>query len=830
MFTDRSSAKRAKTSSSLIDSLHFDGGLGLAALNSLTDRIAVLDREGTIVAVNETWNRFALESGEPDTSRLSVGTNYIEFCHANCFPKDEKAAATAREGFANVLSGKQKAFRQEYVYPAPDRQRWFAMAVYSLRSRSGGAVVVHSDITETKSTRAEVERSEDLFRLIAENAPTLIWICDESAKCTYFNKKWLAHTGRSLQEEMGDGWIESVHPEDRSAVKKRFMKAFAARSPFELEYRLRNANGQYQWIIDRGAPFYSVEGFRGYAGSAIDITEYKRTVKTAKLESLYVRLLLNVSNSIHHSTGIRNALQDCMHHVCRTMKWPVGHARVKDSASRQHNSHAEAWFFTEAHRKQSAMADLPGIFAEAAETSLRQKQPVWHPLNGDAGSTRHVKPNRELGLHAVISIPVYIGAKAAGSMEFGLQETERPGRKLLNVMKSIGTELGRLLERKNTQHAFELSHQQNGAFFENASFGAALVEPGGRFVRVNDAMCRITGFSRDELLRMRFSNYTHPEDRGLDEKFDKLVRREIPGYKTEKRIIRKTGETAWVQVDVTMVRDKAGKPLYAAGMLQDITQRKQAEAALLKAKQEVETLAGRLITAQEEERARIARELHDGVGQHAVSLALAIAALQTSAQQWQSAGKISQGLDWELARLKKYTVELADGIRELSHELHPAVLEHAGFVSAVRALCDEFRRRENMRIELSIEKGLQLQKKEAALGLYRILQEALQNIRRHARSKRVAISLSASQGVVRLAIRDFGVGFDPTVARTKHSLGMISMQERTRILGGTFQLTTSAKHGTEIMIEVPQNQLQMQNQLQIRKQTDRHSHRVKAMG
>src|SRR5262249_17137587 len=94
------------------------------------------------------------------------------------------------------------------------------------------------------------------------------------------------------------------------------------------------------------------------------------------------------------------------------------------------------------------------------------------------------------------------------------------------------------------------------------------------------------------------------------------------------------------------------------------------------------------------------------------------------------------------------------------------------------------------------------------LGLYRILQEALQNIRRHARSKRVSITLSAAQGMIRLSIRDFGVGFDPTVARTKHGLGMISMQERTRILGGTFHLTTSAKHGTEIMIEVPQNQLQ----------------------
>jgi PAS domain S-box-containing protein len=823
MFTDRSSAKRARTPS-LIDYLHFDGELGFAVLNSLTDQIAVLDPEGVIVAVNEAWKRFALEDGARHVSQPCVGTNYVDFCRNTYFLKNNDAT-TVVEGITGVLTGKRKAFRQEYASPAPDRQRWFAMAVYSLRSHGGGAVVVNTEITETKSAQAEIARSEDRFRLMAENAPTFIWISDESAKCTYVNKKWLAQTGRTLQQELGDGWLESIHPEDRADVKKRFLKAFATRSSFELEYRLRSASGQYLWIIDRGAPFYSSAGFRGYVGSATDISEYKRAVKTARLESLYVRLLLNVSNSMHHSPGIKSTVQGCVRYVCRAMKWPVGHARFKDCTPRQHNSNIEAWHFTAPQRKQAAMADLHGIFADAADASIRQKQPIWLLLtNGDANSSRYTKLSHEFGIRAVLSIPIYIGAKSIGFVEFGLPEAERPGRKLLNVMKSIGTELGRLIEKKNTQQAFEMSHQQNRAFFESASFGAAHAEPDGRFMRVNDAMCRITGFSRDELLRMRFSDYTHPEDRAFDKKFDKLFLGEISSYQTEKRIIRKTGETAWVQVDVSVVLDKAGKPLHATGILQDITQRKQAEVALLKTNQEVETLASRLITAQEEERARIARELHDGVGQHAVSLALAIAALQTTVQQWQSSGKISQDFDRELVRLKKYTVELADEIRELSHELHPAVLEHAGFVSAARALCDEFRRRENMRIELIIDKGLQLQSKEASLGLYRILQEALQNIHRHARSKRVSINLSAAQGLVRLAIRDFGVGFDPAIAHTKQSLGMISMQERTRILGGTFHLTTSSKHGTEITIEVPQNQSQ------IRRQTEFPPQRLKALG
>src|SRR5215472_15879354 len=144
-------------------------------------------------------------------------------------------------------------------------------ARHSLRTHNGSAVAAHAAIPERKSTPPKHERNEERFEAMAEDAPVMIWARDESGKCTYFNKKWLAHTGRSLEKELGDGWTEGVHPEDRASVMNRFRKAFAARSPFELEYRLRNASGQYPWVIDRGEPIYSAEGFLGYIGSAFDI-------------------------------------------------------------------------------------------------------------------------------------------------------------------------------------------------------------------------------------------------------------------------------------------------------------------------------------------------------------------------------------------------------------------------------------------------------------------------------------------------------------------------------------------------------------------------------
>ena len=162
-----------------------------------------------------------------------------------------------------------------------------------------------------------------------------------------------------------------------------------------------------------------------------------------------------------------------------------------------------------------------GVFAQSGAINKAVGGYTWEDAAKEAPTTK--KDGKPLTFAIITHTagngffdPVYVGAKPVGTIEFGLTESERPGKKLLDVLKSIGTELGRIVERKSTQHAFEISHQQNRAFFENASFGAAQAEPGGKFLRVNDAMCRITGYSRDELMHMQFSDYTHPEDRAVD--------------------------------------------------------------------------------------------------------------------------------------------------------------------------------------------------------------------------------------------------------------------------------------------------------------------------
>ncbi len=112
------------------------------------------------------------------------------------------------------------------------------------------------------------------YRLIVEQAPIMIWRANVHAKCDFVNQRWLSFTGRTLQEEVGDGWAKGVHADDLERCLRTYHEAFARREAFEMEYRLRRYDGEYRWVLDTGAPMHDPDGrFAGFAGSCVDVTE-----------------------------------------------------------------------------------------------------------------------------------------------------------------------------------------------------------------------------------------------------------------------------------------------------------------------------------------------------------------------------------------------------------------------------------------------------------------------------------------------------------------------------------------------------------------------------
>jgi signal transduction histidine kinase len=227
---------------------------------------------------------------------------------------------------------------------------------------------------------------------------------------------------------------------------------------------------------------------------------------------------------------------------------------------------------------------------------------------------------------------------------------------------------------------------------------------------------------------------------------------------------------------------------------EDVLRRNQA--SLRASYEQIQSLVGRLITAQESERTRIARELHDDINQQLAALAIALSGLKRRLPA------DAADIDDALTRLQQRTITLADGIRHLSHELHPGVLQHAGLVAALKAHCAEFGSQHAIAVTLAAD-DLDAIPQDVGLCLYRVAQEALRNVAAHACACQACITLRRTAAGLELTITDDGQGFDPAEARRMGGLGLISLDERVRLVGGSVQINTQLQHGTELRVQVP---------------------------
>ncbi|ARV63259.1 hybrid sensor histidine kinase/response regulator [Nostocales cyanobacterium HT-58-2] len=168
-------------------------------------------------------------------------------------------------------------------------------------------VGVSIDITERKNAIAALQESEERFRNMADTAPVMIWMSGTDKLCDYFNKNWLEFTGRTLEEELGEGWAELIHPDDLQVCSETYTTAFDARQSFTMEYRLRRFDGEYRWLLNTGTPrFHSDGGFAGYIGSCIDITEQKLTLEALQDREARLRLALEAARMITWDWNIPN--------------------------------------------------------------------------------------------------------------------------------------------------------------------------------------------------------------------------------------------------------------------------------------------------------------------------------------------------------------------------------------------------------------------------------------------------------------------------------------------------------------------------------------------
>jgi PAS domain S-box-containing protein len=265
-------------------------------------------------------------------------------------------------------------------------------------------------------------------------------------------------------------------------------------------------------------------------------------------------------------------------------------------------------------------------------------------------------------------------------------------------------------------------------------------------------------------------------------------------------IFNKRGRPHWFLTRGQLLRDAFDRPYRAIGAITDITEQKRFQMALSKkqfqlreAYERVRTLTGRLIHAQEQERMRVARDIHDDLGQRLAALGISLAHIR----------RLSTGNEELFAQVENDVDELARAIRELSHNLHSAVLEHAGLEAAVRSLADEQSSLGHLRVTLHVEYLPRVLPSSVALTAYRIVQEGLRNVQKHSGATAARVYLNATELSLLIQIKDEGRGFNPADMNGRTGLGLISAEERTRLLGGKFWITSYPGQGTRLSAVLP---------------------------
>lgn len=343
--------------------------------------------------------------------------------------------------------------------------------------------------------------------------------------------------------------------------------------------------------------------------------------------------------------------------------------------------------------------------------------------------------------------------------------------------------------RERAEIALRESEELNRSTFEQAAVGIAHVAIDGRFLRVNDRLCSFLGYSRQQLLQLTFQDITCPQDLGNDlECRCQVLSGQIKSFSKEKRYLRPDGSIVWANLTVSLVRAGNGDPKYFISVVEDITARKQAEEAL-------RSLSGRLITAQERERAWIAKELHDGISQHLALLSIELDKLQQNPPERAEVGA-------QLRRCQLRANEMLDDVRRLSHGLHPSLLEQLGLLAALNNHCREIARAENISIRFTATDVPRELPHDVSLCLYRVVQEALQNVVRHSGADAATVELVVKGDELRMRIADDGKGFDPKAARAADSLGLVGMRERIGLVQGKLRLHAAPGQGTVVEVTV----------------------------
>ncbi len=646
-----------------------------------------------------------------------------------------------------------------------------------------------SDITAHKQAEEKVRESEERFRVMANAMPQLAWIARPDGHIFWYNQRWYDYTGTTPRQMEGWGW-QSVHDAGQlPEVLKRWKASLATGDPFDMTFPLRGANGGFRPFLTRVIPLKNAANrVVQWFGTNTDVAEQKLAEEKVRISEVrYRRLFEAAHDGVLLLDPVTRTITDANPFMTRLLGYPHGQLVGKE------------------------LFEIGLLKNEAANQEMFRKLKLTHevryedlPLESKGGRHQEVEVVANLYQedgHAVIQCNIRdITARKQAEQEL--------------------SEKARLLD---------LTHD------------AIIVrDVQGQIRYWNHGAEELYGWSRQEALgkishRLLHTEYLTP----LKQLIEVLHRTN----RWTGELVHRTrdGRRVTVLVRKTLDRDRDGRPASVLENITDITARKQAEetqrrvevlaASNQKLEQEIvrrqaveeslrkseqhqtqlleqsrrlqeqlRQLSRQILTAQEEERLEISRELHDVIAQTLTGINIRLAALK------KEAALDTRSLERNIARTQRLVEKSVDIVHQFARELRPTVLDDLGLIPALHAFMKSFTTRTGIRASLKAAARVEQLDLARRTVLFRVGQEALTNVARHAQASRVEVSLQKSPGSFCMRITDDGKSFD--VERTlngkgRKRLGLIGMRERLEMVGGSFDVESAPGNGTTIVAHIP---------------------------
>ena len=592
---------------------------------------------------------------------------------------------------------------------------------------------------------ATLGSAHERLRLAMESANTVGWDWDlNTSHVSWFGdlKTNFGIDSETYVERAADFFQRYVHPLDRERVSTAVTEARRNHTLYHGEFRVLWPDGTLRWVSANGEFQYSADARATHMlGIATDITE-KKELQTALREN-QDRMVAIVESS--DDAIISKDLDGIISTWNRSAEQLFGYSAAEVVG-------------------QPITLIIPDELRDEEAYILqcmRSGERIHH-----CETSRVTKDGRKLRVLLTVSPLTNSSGAIIGASA---------------IVRDISAQ-------KQAEQALRNSEERFRLFMNHSPAVAWMKDRQGRYIYINETYEKHFGVQlRDRLGKTDFEIYP----RSIAEQFAKNDQDALTaGYPvefTEDSIDQQGNPCYWLAYKFPF-HDASGQ-VFVGGIGVDVTERR-------KAKESLQALAGRLIHAQEEERARISRELHDDFSQRLALLGVGLAQLSKKLP--------SNGGEREhVSGMLKAIRELSTDLHTLSHELHSSRLEHVGLVSALRGLCKEISEKYRIQVDFAAEELRFPISQDVALTLFRVTQEALGNVVKHSNAGAAEVALVTGANAITLTISDSGIGFNPSVQKPDSGIGIIGMCERLRLVGGQLQLNSSPNSGTQIVAEVP---------------------------